>query len=329
MTEQSRTPQINFDEWSSTPAEARRVLLDLRRLAAEGDKSLAKLISNKRKIKERTPGFRKALTKTLESLLNTAKDTQSRLLNTHSPSLSGAARQVLLEITKLGDQAGALLTIVNANAAGEQKCYFKARRFIRLFRATANAVPPLCTLLDALNDVDLQGAWEQYEETRDYLIDCLTRWGSPTPDVHADEAMDRVIRKIEEGEEVRDLKKYCRGLAHNIWYEYLRRYGGEPPPDLPAPAPAPDDVIAELKKRKKECARACFSELPPNERELLIEYYKFKGRKNIEHREELADREGISLPGLRARIHNIRKKLLKCQAECLKKAVPALNKPIP
>ena len=75
--------------------------------------------------------------------------------------------------------------------------------------------------------------------------------------------------------------------------------------------------------------RACFSELPSNERELLIEYYKFKGRRRIEHREELAEREGILLPQLRARIHSIRKKLFKCQAECLKKAIPALNKPIP
>ena len=52
--------------------------------------------------------------------------------------------------------------------------------------------------------------------------------GSHTPDEHADETFDRVMRRISEGERIENPAGYCYGVARFVWKEASRRRSREP-----------------------------------------------------------------------------------------------------
>ncbi len=107
-------------------------------------------------------------------------------------------------------------------------------------------------------------------------------------------------------------------MAHNVFLESLRR---RPPRDLaPPPAPGVEDEEAE---REYECLESCIAELPPEGRELVLEYYRSERREKIDRRKELAARLGIAPNALRIRVHRLRAALQECVRECLARAVPA------
>jgi DNA-directed RNA polymerase specialized sigma24 family protein len=74
----------------------------------------------------------------------------------------------------------------------------------------------------ALLDADRELAAEEYEQIRRKLVKIFQWRGSTSPEDHADETINRVARKIEEGETIRNLRSYVGGVARLVWLNYYR-----------------------------------------------------------------------------------------------------------
>ena len=159
-------------------------------------------------------------------------------------------------------------------------------------------------------DTDPTHAGEKYEALREALVKFLDWRGARFPEELVDEIFNRVTRKLEEGETIRDVPTYCHGVARLVFLQSRERPGNERVEleELSIVAiPKPD--VTEL---RQECLNHCLRQLPAENRELIIEYYRKEGRQKIDHRLAMAERLGIPLNALRGRAQRIRDKLERC-----------------
>ena len=168
-------------------------------------------------------------------------------------------------------------------------------------------------------DEDPERAGEKYESLRLMLIKFFHWRGAHFPEECADEAINRVIRKIDEGETIQDIPTFCHGVARLVFLERLKspesgRVGLEDlsPATLVAPA-------AEEWDERQECLDRCLKQLPLESRQLILQYYSDQKREKINNRLALAERLGVPLNALRSRAQRIRDRLEECVNRCLKK----------
>lgn len=169
-------------------------------------------------------------------------------------------------------------------------------------------------LLGWLHPDDRDHAGRKYEDIRRRLIRIFIHRGCLTPEDLADETINRVARKVHE---IRagynpddDPALYFYGVARNVFREYLKR---RPDPALPPPVEGADEVTPEY-----DCLEKCLGHLTPQNRELILEYYRDEEGAKIERRKKLARHFGLALNALRIRTHRIRAELKKCVLNCLK-----------
>lgn len=167
-------------------------------------------------------------------------------------------------------------------------------------------------------DSDPVRSGEMYEELREALVKFLAWRGANFPEELVDETFNRVARKLDEGEVIRDLSAYCHGVARGVLYQSLEHPGNKRVElgELKAitfqePNPNGSDL-------RQECLNHCLSQLPAENRELIIEYYQDEGREKIDHRASMAKRLDIPLNALRSRARRIRSKLERCITRCRK-----------
>lgn len=165
-------------------------------------------------------------------------------------------------------------------------------------------------------DSDLAGA--RYENLRLTLIKFFDWRGAYFPEEYADETINRVIRKIDEGEIIRDIPTYCHGVARLVLLEKLkgpesRRSDFEElsPAALVAPEP-------EEKGAREECFERCLKGLQAESRQLILQYYSDEKREKIARRLAMAERLGIPLNALRSRAQRIRNRLEECIRDCMR-----------
>jgi RNA polymerase sigma factor (sigma-70 family) len=168
-------------------------------------------------------------------------------------------------------------------------------------------------------DPDSDRAGEKYESLRLTLMKFFDWRGAHFPEELADETINRVIRKIDEGQILRDIPTYCHGVARLILLEKLkgpesRRADFEelPPAALVAPEP-------EEKDERQDCFDQCLKELPVESRQLILQYYGEEKREKINRRLAMAERLSVPLNALRSRAQRIRNRLEECVNGCLKK----------
>lgn len=174
----------------------------------------------------------------------------------------------------------------------------------------------------ALLDQDRDRAGHQYETLRRKLIEFFEARGSESPDVQTDETINRVARKIVEGEKIENPVKYFYGVARLLCLETLRARDKTPIPlDLtPVPvAPNNEEKLRELQERenKFECFETCLAKLPTANRALIVEYYREEEGLKIEHRKRQAEALSMTLNALRLRACRIRTELAACIDSCL------------
>lgn len=171
----------------------------------------------------------------------------------------------------------------------------------------------------SLLDQDRERAAEKYELLRRRLLKLFEWRGSSTPEEHADEAFNRVARKIVEGVEIRDLTHFVGGVARRLFLEILDQREREQKAlnQLPEPVAVVEIKDEEVDSRL-DCFRACLNALPPKQRGLIVDYYREGERKRIEQRKLLAAQLRIPLNALRIRAHRLRSQLDKCIQACLK-----------
>ncbi len=180
-------------------------------------------------------------------------------------------------------------------------------------------------------DADRERAGQRYENLRRKLIEFFEARGSNSPADHADEAINRVARRLDEGERVQDLSAYFYGVARLLFKETLRGRGREPlaldlAPALPIAADAEEhERRRQEEERRLQCFEVCLSKLPAASRVLIVEYYREEKGVKIEQRKRQADALNMSLNALRLRACRIRTELGDCITTCLDRSPETRN----
>lgn len=179
-------------------------------------------------------------------------------------------------------------------------------------------------------DPDRRRAGETYERLRRKLLSFFEWRGSTCPEDLADRAIDRVSRKIEDGERLRaaDPWGYFHAIAQNILREHwteqrrdaaaLRGFGAAEAAS--AQSHESSAVADEAENREKElrCLEDCLEKLPAPARALIVRYYQGDRRARIENRKALAAELGLPQAALRSRSQRLRLRLDSCVERCLK-----------
>jgi DNA-directed RNA polymerase specialized sigma24 family protein len=185
-------------------------------------------------------------------------------------------------------------------------------------------------LLDQL-DTSRERAGEKYEKIRLKLMKFFEWRGCLPAEEYADKAMDRVARKIYEGEDIRasDPYSYFHGVARFILMEKWREPDKDmetlenlPPRLEPAENPfAAKEQIDEQERlaQRLEGLSHCLESLPPESRELMLRYHQGEKSARIKNRQAMSERLKIPLNALRIRAHRIRAGLETCVEQYVKK----------
>ena len=188
---------------------------------------------------------------------------------------------------------------------------------------TAVALDRLLAWLD--DGVDSQG--QNYLEMRRRLSSYFDRRNRQSADELADETLNRIGRTLEKDGTIATTPpaRYCYVVARFVLLEDIRRQRTTVPLKEPwaadastirrAGGDAADADRAEQDERL-ECLDRCLEELKPDQRELVIEYYRDTGRQKIERRRDLANRLGITMNALGIRACRIRNTLEACVEGC-------------
>lgn len=173
-------------------------------------------------------------------------------------------------------------------------------------------------LLESL-DPDREIAGQKYERIQRKLIWFFEWRGCAGAEDLADKTIDRVTRRLMEGEEIRarDPSVYFYAVAKNIaheWWNAQKQAVRFPEPVAPAPG-------GDAEERFR-CLDQCLEQLAPEARYLILEYYEARGLQKIENRRRLAGELRISASALRLRAQRIREQLEKCVRARLKHLGP-------
>ena len=180
---------------------------------------------------------------------------------------------------------------------------------------TSESLEALLVFLDPDNR---DHAGIHYEMIRRRLVRLFEWRGFSNSEELADETINRVARRIQEGTEVRsaDPYGYFCGVAHLLSKEVARRAarehaaleskGWQPAP--PADEPEADDRLA--------CLSQCLRRLPNDQRILVLRYHQEED--HIRSRQALSQELDVPMNALRIRVHRVRRKVEECVRECLR-----------
>jgi DNA-directed RNA polymerase specialized sigma24 family protein len=174
-------------------------------------------------------------------------------------------------------------------------------------------------LLECL-DPDRELAGEKYENLRRTLIRYFEWRGVVFPEEHTDEVFNRVIHKLSEGVEIKNAGGYCHEVARLIFLESTRgiesRQQSLDSVEHPAaPAKYSSDEIDERETRL-DCLEECLRAIPTESARLILEYYDYDERGQVERRREMAGRLGLRREALANRAQRVRDKLEDCVRAC-------------
>jgi DNA-directed RNA polymerase specialized sigma24 family protein len=170
-------------------------------------------------------------------------------------------------------------------------------------------------------DEDRERAGEMYVNIRARLVKFFEWRGSETPDDNADETINRVTRKVYEGESIQNVQSYFYGVARMLFMETLKEQQKQRQAldHLSPPIQFLEDRTDE--EARIACFESCLNRLPDENRRLIVSYYEEDRRAKIERRKALAEQLKIPLNALRIRVHRIRMQLEQCVTECLNNPV--------
>jgi DNA-directed RNA polymerase specialized sigma24 family protein len=167
------------------------------------------------------------------------------------------------------------------------------------------------SFLEWLNpDPELVG--EEYERLRFRLCIFFSHRGSNFADELADETINRVILKSSE-HQIENKIAYFYGVAKNVYLESLRKE--RPYVDLEevaVAAPAPEE-----QSFSGECLDKCLDKLPPESRELLLDYFSEAKQAKIKLHQHISASLQLTQTALRMRVMRTKQKLKICVQECM------------
>jgi DNA-directed RNA polymerase specialized sigma24 family protein len=167
---------------------------------------------------------------------------------------------------------------------------------------------------------DRESGGEKYLEIRHNLTRFFEWRGCSFPEDHADETINRVAKKVDEGEAILNPSGYAMGVARLLLLEIIKSRQREQSAlnEMGAASEAyvePDDSQSRL-----DCLQNCLQTLSTDNRELILQYYQGEKSEKIQNRKQLLDRLGIPVNTLRMRALRLREKLQSCVEECMTRA---------
>jgi DNA-directed RNA polymerase specialized sigma24 family protein len=174
-------------------------------------------------------------------------------------------------------------------------------------------------------DTDRERAGDRYQAIRAKLIRIFEWHGCGSAEALADKTIDRVGRRIAEGEQIRasDPVVYFCGVARNVLKEYWTDQGKERTarklgsPWLRLESEEGDFEESEFREQL-ECLDRCLAKLPRESLKLITRYYGSEKGREIADRARLARTLSITPGTLRIRAHRIRKLLERRVNETMK-----------
>ncbi|MEJ0035666.1 MAG: hypothetical protein WDO68_06265 [Gammaproteobacteria bacterium] len=157
-----------------------------------------------------------------------------------------------------------------------------------------------------------------YETLRKRLI-AFFRLHVPTQaEALADEALDRMARRVHEGTPVRNVYLYALGIGRLLVRESRARSVREDTAARDATLFGDTEADVVAREALHDALLACMDGLPPDGADLIVEYYSGgSGVVRIEKRRQLAERRGLALNALRNRALRLRDMLENCIAQRL------------
>jgi len=164
---------------------------------------------------------------------------------------------------------------------------------------------------------DRDSAAQKYLEIRTNLVRFFEWRGCSFPEDHADETINRIAKRVGEGEEILNYSGYAVGVARLLLLEINK---GRQREQL---ALAEIGQTSEAYEEKDDgehrlvCLRSCLETLTTDNRALILQYYQGEKGEKIQNRKKLMDQFGIPVNTLRMRALRLREKLQSCVEECV------------
>lgn len=174
-------------------------------------------------------------------------------------------------------------------------------------------------LLGALGG-DRDSAAQKYLEIRTNLTRFFEWRGCSFPEDHADETINRIAKRVAEGEEILNYSGYALGVARLLLLEINK--GRQREQLALAEIGTASEVYEDANDDESRliCLRSCLQSLSNDNRELILEYYQGEKGEKIQNRKKMMDRLGVPVNTLRMRALRVRERLQGCVEECVERA---------
>jgi DNA-directed RNA polymerase specialized sigma24 family protein len=171
---------------------------------------------------------------------------------------------------------------------------------------------------------DRDSGGQKYLEIRGNLVRFFEWRGCPFPEDHADETINRMAKRVVEGEEILNPSGYAMGVARLLVLEIIKGRQREQAAlnEITTTTDAYVHPRAEENdgEGRVECLRQCLDGLSLDNRQLILEYYQGEKGDKIRNRKKLIERLGIPVNTLRMRALRLRERLQVCVEDCLTRA---------
>ncbi len=167
---------------------------------------------------------------------------------------------------------------------------------------------------------DRREAAELYEAMRARLIRFFQWERAPFPEDHADETINRVAKRLGDGEEVKDTGAYFYGVARLVLREVVaersrRARAVEEFERHERRMAAEGDRDRE--RAAMDCLSRCLERMPPESRAFIVRYYEGDRSRRIENRQRMARELDLPLNAVRNRALRLREKIENCVLKCM------------
>ena len=164
---------------------------------------------------------------------------------------------------------------------------------------------------------DRDSAAQKYLEIRSNLVRFFEWRGCSFPEDHADETINRIAKRVMEGEEILNYSGYAVGVARLLLLEINK---GRQREQLALAEIGQASEVYEEKddgEHRLVCLRSCLETLTTDNRDLILQYYQGEKGEKIQNRKKLMDQLGIPVNTLRMRALRVRERLQSCVEECV------------
>ena len=164
---------------------------------------------------------------------------------------------------------------------------------------------------------DRDSGSQKYLEIRTNLTRFFEWRGCSFPEDHADETINRLAKKVAEGEEIVNPSGYAMGVARLLLLEIFKSQQREQSALNEIGNAGEVYVDSDDGESRLTCLRNCLQSLSADNRDLILQYYQGEKSEKIRNRKKLMERLGVPVNTLRMRALRLRERLQGCVEECV------------